>query len=107
VEKSGTYQINAIMAHSVMGSRYQPFLDGKPLGPELDLFMSGSDPIWEGFDLNKLTEGMHTLRFEGRGDSPGKRSMLPPVYHLGIYYLILLRLEDMEGFHDSLKKLTK
>jgi len=55
--------------HSVFGSKYQPFLDSKPLGPELDLCTSGHDPVWKNFDLFSLTAGSHTLRFKGTGAS--------------------------------------
>jgi len=107
INEPGRYQINAVLTHSIFGGTYQPFLDGKPLGSELDLFVSGNDPIWKSFDLHDLSEGTHTLRFEGKGASPDKRTMLPTVYHLGLSYLILLRLEDMDGYHEALKNLKK
>jgi len=107
VEKDGRYQINAVLMHSIFSSRYQTYLDDKVLGPELDLYTSGNDPIWENFDLHYLSAGTHTLRFEGKGASPNMRTMAPPAYYLGMGYLILLRLEDMDGYHETLEKLTK
>lgn len=107
VEKEGRYQISAFMMHSIFSSRYQAYLDGKSLGSELDLYFSGNDPIWENFDLHDLSAGTHTLRFEGKGASPNMRSMAPPAYYFGIGHLILLRLEDMEGYREALKELSK
>ena len=104
--KDGRYQISAFIGHSVFGSRYQPFLDDKPLGEELDLWVSGADPLWVSFDLHDLSAGKHTLRFEGRGLSPNRRSMAPQAYAFGLNYLLLLRLEDMEGYHQVLKEQT-
>lgn len=106
VKKPGRYQISAFINHSVFGSRYQPFLDDEPLGEELDLCVSGSDPLWVSFDLHDLSAGKHTLKFEGRGPSPKRRSMAPQGYAFGFNYLLLLRLEDMEGYHQVLKEQT-
>ena len=107
VEKKGRYQISAFITHSVFGSRYQPFLDGRPVGNELDLCISGADPFWVSFDLHELSAGTHTLRFEGRGPSPKRRSMAPQSYTFGLNHLLLLRLEDMEGYHQVLKEQTR
>ncbi|MCD6598083.1 MAG: DUF2961 domain-containing protein [Bacteroidales bacterium] len=107
VEKDGRYQINVILMHSLFSSKYQPFLDGKALGPELDLYTSGNDPIWEHLDLHDLSTGTHTLRFEGKGASPKMRTMAPPTYYFSMVYLILLRLEDMEGYHNAYNELAK
>ena len=99
--------MNAVLTFSVFGSRYQPMLDGKPLGLELDLCQEGSDPLWMRFDLRDLAAGKHTLGFEGRGDSPSKRSLAAPSYAVGINCLILLRLEDMKGYHQVLNERSK
>ena len=101
---SGRYQINAVIWHSVLGSVYQPYLDGEELGKPLDLCISGQDPVWVRFDLHELEAGTHTLRFKGKGASPNRRSMAPPAYAFGMTYLILLRLEDMAGYHEALNK---
>jgi len=107
IPEAGRYQINAFLTHSVFGSKYQPFLDDQPLGPELDLCISGHEPLWINFDLNVLTAGTHTIRFDGRGASPDMRSMAVPAYYFGMGYLVLLRLEDMAGYHEELNKLSK
>jgi hypothetical protein len=100
LDQPGTYQINAFLLYSVFGSRYQVFLDDEPLGTELDLYRSGADSVWTRFDLHKLTEGKHTLKFVGQGASPKRRTLAPRFFALGIDYLILLRLEDMEGYRE-------
>ncbi len=99
VKKAGLYRIDGILTYSVFGARYQPLLDGKPLGSELDLSASGEDPVWVRFDLHRLESGTHEIRFEGRGASPTHRTMAPPLYAFGLDYLLLLRLEDVRGFH--------
>ena len=107
VERAGLYRVDAILAHSVFSARYQPFLDGKPLGPELDLTASGEDPVWVRFDLHHLEAGTHELRFEGRGASLKRRTMAPPLFALGLDYLLLLRLEDVEGFHAARDRILR
>ncbi len=102
--EAGRYQINAIMTYGIFGGVYQPFLDGKPIGGPIDFCDTGQDPIWTRFDLHDLEAGTHTLRFEGRGASPKMRSLAPPYYGLGLYYLVLLRMEDMAGYHEALQK---
>jgi len=104
VPEQGRYQISAFLAYSLFGSRYQPVLDGKPIGTEIDLCTAGQDPVWTNLDLHDLAKGKHTLRFEGRGASPNARSMSPQQYAFGLYYVILLRLEDMKGYHQALQE---
>jgi len=107
VEKNGRYQINAFITHSLFSSRYQPFLDSKPLENIMDLCSSGSDPLWTSFDLHDLQAGEHTLSFEGRGPSPARRTLAPPAFAFSLQYIILLRLEDMKGYHAVVKKFAK
>lgn len=96
--RPGRYRIAAVLMHSVFGSRYQPLLDGEPLGPERDLCHEGADPLWVDFDLHDLREGRHVLAFEGRGPSPARRTAAPAHFAIGVHMLVLLRLEDMEGY---------
>ena len=107
IEKAGRYQISAVITYTLFSGLYQTYLDGKPIGKEMDLYISGNDALWKSFDLHDLSPGKHTLRFEGKGASPNMRSMAPPVYYFGMDYLILLRLEDMKGYHEALKKISK
>ncbi|MCK5468221.1 MAG: hypothetical protein KAI99_06930, partial [Cyclobacteriaceae bacterium] len=107
IEKAGRYQLSAVITYTLFSSLYQAYLDGKPIGKEMDLYISGNDALWKSFDLHDLSPGTHTLRFEGKGASPNRRSMAPPAYYFGMDYLILLRMEDMEGYHETLERLTK
>ena len=98
LEEEGRYQLSAAMMPSVFCSRYQPILDDEEIGPVLDLCNTGSDWNWYSFDLHDLDAGKHTLKFAGRGASPRKRSKIPASHALGINSIILLRLEDMDGY---------
>ena len=104
IEKDGRYRIDALVQYSLYSSIYQPMLNGKPVGPELDMCYSGADPKWIRLDLHRLKKGTHTLRFEGRGASPNKRTSAPPAFAFGMAGISLLRLEDLTGYQESLKK---
>lgn len=104
LDEPGRYQVNALIWHTIFGGVYQPYLDGKPLNKKLDLCTAGHDALWVSFDLHDLQPGTHTLRFEGTGTSSKMRSATPPLHTFGMTYLILLRLEDMEGYHEAMKK---
>lgn len=93
--ESGRYQVAAMLILSVSGGRYQPFLDDRPLGQELDLCVLEEDWTWFSFDLHDLKAGKHTLRFAGRGASPHQRTKAPARFRIGVNSLILLRLEDL------------
>jgi hypothetical protein len=107
VEEAGLYQINAYMMHSFLGGQYQPILNGNPIGAVRDFYIQGQDPVWQSFDLHQLEPGEHVLRFEGRGVNPAKRTLVPALHGLGMNYLILLRLEDLAGYQDTLKRLKE
>lgn len=98
VAESGRYQVAGVLILSLFSARYQPFLDGQSVGPELDLCNSGEDWTWFSFDLHDLKPGKHTLKFVGRGASPNQRTQAPPRFAFGLNSLILLRLEDMAGY---------
>ena len=105
VPEDGTYQVNALMVYGFMGGVYQSSLNGKPLGEAIDFCTSGLDPVWTRFDRHKLKAGeTHTLRFEQIGTSPRKRTILPTMNGVGMYYLVLLRLEDLPGYHEIMKR---
>lgn len=103
LEEAGTYQFNGILWHSVMSGPYQPYLNGEPFGPVIDFCVDGSDQLWTSFDIVDLEAGRHTLRFEGRGPSPNMRSLAPPLHGFGLTYLVLLRLQDLEGYQQAMK----
>lgn len=103
VAAPGRYHVAAVLIESVFSSRYQPFLDGKSAGPELDLCNRGEDWTWYSFDLHDLVAGRHTLKFAGRGASPWQRSKAAGQFAFGMNSLVLLRLEDMAGYEATTK----
>ncbi|MFO0949360.1 MAG: hypothetical protein U1D30_26180 [Planctomycetota bacterium] len=104
ITQPGRYQIAGWLFHSLASGRYQPFLDGKPVGPELDLNQEGAESLRVSFDLHELKPGTHTLAFEGRGTSPHQRSRAPKAHAIGVKYMTLLRLQDMEGYSTPVKE---
>ncbi len=98
ITEPGRYRISAILVDSVLGSRYQPFLDSKPLGPVLDMNSKGADWREYVFDLHDLEQGTHTFKLAGRGASPKLRTIGPRKFSVGISSLILLRMQDMQGY---------
>lgn len=98
VSEPGRYHVAAVLIESVFSSRYQPMLDDKPVGRELDLCNQGEDWTWYSFDLHDLTAGKHTLKFAGRGASPAHRTKALSAFGFGMNSLVLLRLEDMAGY---------
>lgn len=103
VREKGRYQVLAWLQHTLAGGRYQPFLDGEPVGPELDLCVEGSESLRVSFDLHDLKPGTHTLSFEGRGKSSKQRTRVPLAHAFGLQRVVLLRLEDLQGYRDRLK----
>jgi hypothetical protein len=99
--KPGRYHVAAVLVESVFSSRYQPVLDGKPVGPELDLCNQGEDWTWYNFDLHDLAAGKHSLKFVGRGASPKVRTLAKAQFAFGLNSLVLLRLEDMAGYDPT------
>jgi len=98
IAEPGRYRVSAVLMDAVFGSRYQPFLDGKPLGPVLDMNSKGGDWREYLFDLHDLDKGTHTFKLAGRGASPTQRTIGPKFFAVGVSSLILLRLEDMKGY---------
>jgi hypothetical protein len=101
LDKPGRYQVAAVLVVSVFSSRYQPYLDGKPVGPELDLCNEGEDWSWFSFDLHDLAAGKHTLKFIGRGASPRARTLAKSQFAFGLNSVVLLRLENMAGYDPA------
>lgn len=95
VTEPGRYQVAAVVILSLASGRYQPFLDGQSVGPELDLCVLEEDWTWFSFDLHDLKAGKHTLKFVGRGASPHQRTKAPPHFAFGLNSLVLLRLADL------------
>ncbi len=105
VEEAGRYQVNAIMGYFFTGGLYQAAVDGKDVGRPRDYSFRGEDTAWDGFDLHDFEPGTHTLRFTCLDTGWEQRSMDPPHRALRVDSIILLRLEDLEGYrvvHDRL-----
>ncbi len=103
VETPGRYRMDAVMMYGFTGGVYQASLDGAALGQPIDFCCEGNDALWKRLDVHDLSAGKHTLRFEGRGPSPNLRSLGPKIHGLGFMRLVLLRLEDMAGYHEAMK----
>ena len=101
VTEQGRYQVAGVLILSLFSARYQPMLDGQPVGPELDLCVQEEDWTWFSFDLHDLKPGKHTLKFVGRGASPIQRTKAPRRFAFGLNSLVLLRLEDMAGYEHQ------
>jgi D-arabinan exo alpha-(1,3)/(1,5)-arabinofuranosidase (non-reducing end) len=107
VKQAGCYQINAMMGYMFTGAMYQTLVDGQTVGVPRDYGFAGEDTGWECFDYHKFGPGVHTLRFECRGLSPSHRTLYPKKYTLRLDRLILLRLEDMEGYGEMERRVMK
>ncbi|MBI1320626.1 MAG: DUF2961 domain-containing protein [Candidatus Hydrogenedens sp.] len=98
-EQDGRYNLSGIFLHGLVAGVYQISLDDKPLGEPYSFVVGQYDPAWMSFDTHDLKAGTHTLKFEGIDTTPtGARAIMPNLNGLGCAYLILLRLNDMEGF---------
>lgn len=99
IEQDGRYQIGGVFLYGIPCGVYQPYFDGKPVGGPRDFVQGQYDPCWISFDTHDLKSGTHTLRFEGVGrPSPNARPLMPNMNGLGVAALLLLRLDDMEGY---------
>ena len=90
-----------VFFHSISLMTPDCFLDTRPAGPELDLCNQGEDWTWHTFDLHDLAAGKHSLKFAGRGASPKRRSLAQAQFAFGLNSLVLLRLEDMDGYEPT------
>lgn len=95
IKKTGRYKVSAILFDDLFGGKYQPLIDGKIAGPELDMCSKGSDWKEYIFGLFDLTEGTHYLSFRCKGTSPNHQSILPDKFSIGISSLLLLNLDDL------------
>ena len=95
------------MMYGIMCGVYRPYLDDKKLLKTLEFTQTGQDFLWTSLDLHDLEAGKHTLKFVGQGPSPKMRSMAAPMYLFGMGDLILLRLQDMEGYRREMNRILK
>ncbi|MCK5814761.1 MAG: hypothetical protein KAH07_02335, partial [Flavobacteriaceae bacterium] len=98
--------ISANITHNMFSSIYKVSLDGKRIGDEIDLCIAGNDVLPINFDLHKLSAGKHTLKFKVKHASPKMRSMARKVHFFSLENIILLRLEDMDGYNKAFKELS-
>ncbi len=107
VEKAGRYRISGLFEDTQTGAIWQPYLDDEAIGLPIDMVVTESQYVVHDLDLHDLTVGNHTLKFVKTDQrSPKKRSISFGASRLSFEYLILLRLEDMAGYHqlyDELK----
>jgi hypothetical protein len=105
VAQDGRYRIDGIFLHGLIAGVYQASLDGRKLGWPMDFVILNFDPMWRSLDTHDLKAGKHTLRFEGVDQAaPEARELGPKFYGFGLAYLMLLRLDDMEGYQQVLKE---
>ncbi len=108
LEEDGRYRIDGLFIHGIIGGVFQASLDGEPIGGPMDMVIVNYDPVWRSLDTHDLEAGKHTLRFEGRDMiAPAARKLAPKFYAFGVAALSLLRLEDMEGYHQLLDRLME
>ena len=101
IEQPGRYNLSGVFYFAVIAGVYQITLDGEKIGAPVDFFAVGYDPRFLSLDTHDLEPGTHTLRFESTGTrSPGRRAILPDMNGIGLVRLLLLRLEDMDGYHE-------
>ena len=108
VEKAGRYNISGLFQDSPLGTFVQPYLDGTAIGLPIDMVAVAGGFKLHVLDLHELEAGTHTLRFEKLPQlSLNSRSILPGFKDFTIEYLMLLRMEDMEGYHAIYDKKRK
>lgn len=107
IEEEGVYLIGAYIHHALYAGIYQAILDGTPIGSAMDLLVEGDYPAYHRFDLHDLSKGKHTFRFECQGRNADTRAFLPPLHALAIDRIVLLRLEDVDGYLESTNRVLK
>lgn len=108
LEKPGHYRIDADMFYAVLFGTYQAYLDGKAIAPVKDFNIINADLRRTNLDTHELEAGTHTLRFESvQAVSPNQRVLAPTFNALALEKLILTRLEDCAGFHETLNRLME
>lgn len=101
VDQAGRYRIAGMFEYIILGAVWQPYLDDRPIGQPMDMVVPDSQYVWRDFDLHDLAAGDHTLKFVRLDTkSPNSRSIAFTGVNFTIEYLTLLRLEDMQGYHQ-------
>ena len=106
IPEDGTYVIWARCFKSIFGGVYQPSMDGEDFGQPLDFSILNADFVWLPFDRHELTAGTHQLKLTGIAQRPSAtRKGTPQLNGLGLHQLILIRLEDCEGYLSVTRRL--
>jgi len=101
VDQPGRYQLSGMFYDSFLSGVFQPLLDGKEINLPIDMGSLSGGFKWHQLDLHDLNPGKHTLRFEQTNQkSAYSRTIAPPFTDFTIEYLAILRLQDMEGYHQ-------
>ena len=109
IEQPGRYQVTGLFMYGLIAGVYQPYLDGKKLGPPIDFVIVNYSPEFTSLDTHDIEAGTHTLRFESVPEQtpPEARDLAPKFNGFQLIRLFLLRLEDMEGYHEVFERLLK
>ncbi len=108
LDKNGRYRLDGVFMFDLVAGAWQPMLDGQKLGGMLDLYIGNADPRWVNLDTLDLKAGKHTLRFEALpGAGAAHRVMAPNFNVFGFAGLTVLRLDDMEGYQQTMNRLLE
>jgi hypothetical protein len=107
VDEPGLYLVSAYLHHILYAGIYQTFVNDEPIGGPIDLLEEGDYRKLHRFDLHDFDAGDHTLRFECQGRNPDTRRLLPKGHALAIDQILLLRMEDIDGYLESTNKVLE
>jgi len=109
LKKPGRYVVSAVCMFGLVAGVYQPLLDGERIGEPIDFVINNYSPGFVSLDTHDLEAGRHTLRFEKVSNivSSESRKLAPNFQAFHLVRLILLRLEDMAGYHEVYDTLLK
>jgi hypothetical protein len=103
VNEAGRYQLSGMFQDNPQSAVFQASLDGKKIGLPIVMAVEGGGFAWHQLDSYDLAPGTHTLRFDKLDVTvPVMRSTGLKEDIFTMEYLVLLRLEDMTGYHDLL-----
>lgn len=108
IEEAGRYRVDVVLMNGVIVSNVAIALNDEPIGAPHDLHSTGLDPVFLSLDLHDLEPGTHTLRFTGvDAPSPKARTLAPPFNALSVQRILLLRLQDIEGYRVVTERLLQ
>ena len=107
VAEAGRHVVYARCFKSIMSGVYQPSIDGQNVGAPLDFSILNADYVWLRLDTPEWTAGTHEIAFQGIPDQAPEAARLPgkALHGLGISHLVLIRLEDCEGYRAVTNRL--